>query len=173
VKHLPNLLTFARLALTPYLFLLMWRHDYHGLLWPFALVGATDILDGFLARRLQASSRLGAYLDPIADKVLLSGTFLMLALTGAIETWLAVIVLGRDLLIVGGAGILYLMKSRAAFPPSPWGKLSTLVQLLFVMFALGVLAGIRVLPAVVGLKWATVAIAIVSLADYTRRIRVT
>src|SRR5260370_1480226 len=147
----------------------MWRHDYRGLLWPFALVGITDVVDGFLARRWQASSRLGAYLDPIADKILLSGTFLVLALTGAIETWLAVVVLGRDLLIVAGAGVLYLVKSRTKFPPSPWGKLSTLVQVLFVMFALGALAGIHVTPAVTALKWATVAIAIVSFADYARR----
>ena len=55
-----------------------------------------------------ASSRLGAYLDPIADKVLLSGTFLVLALTGAMETWLAVVVLGRDVVILAAAGVLYL-----------------------------------------------------------------
>jgi cardiolipin synthase len=169
VKHLPNLLTVARLALTPYLFLLMWRHEYRGLLWPFALAGITDVVDGFLARRWHASSRLGAYLDPVADKILLSGAFLVLALTGAIETWLAAVVLGRDLLIVAGAGVLYLAKSRTAFPPSPWGKVSTFVQVLFLMFALGALAGLNVSPVVTVLRWATVAVAIVSLADYTRR----
>jgi len=94
VKHLPNLLTAARLALAPYLFLLMFRHQYSTIIPLFILIGVTDVVDGFLARRYGASSRLGAYLDPIADKVLLSGTFLVLALTGALEPWLAVVVLG-------------------------------------------------------------------------------
>lgn len=170
MKHIPNLLTVARLALAPYLFLLMWRHEYRALLWPFALAGVTDVLDGFFARRWNASSRLGAYLDPIADKVLLSGTFLVLALTGAIGTWLAIVVLGRDLLILAGAGVLYLAKSRTRFPPSPWGKISTFVQVLYLMFAMGALAGIPVAGAVVALQWATAAAALVSLAAYTRRV---
>src|SRR5712691_3975616 len=146
----------------------MWRHDYRGLLWPFALVAITDVLDGFLARRFQASSRWGAYLDPIADKFLLSGTFLVLALTGAIPAWLAVVVLGRDVVILAAAGILYLRKSRRTFPPSLWGKLSTFVQVLYIMFAMGALAGIKVAPAVVALQWAVVALVVVSLADYAR-----
>ena len=169
MKHIPNLLTIARLALTPYLFLLMSRHDYRGLLWPFALVGITDVLDGFLARRFQWTSRLGAYLDPIADKFLLSGTFLVLALTSASPAWLAIVVLGRDAVILAAAGILYFTKSRRTFPPSPWGKLSTFVQVLYIMFALGTLAGIKVALAVVALQWAVVALVAVTLADYAHR----
>ena len=65
---------------------------------------------------------------------------------------------------------MYLAKSRTKFLPSPWGKLSMFVQVLFVMFALGALAGLHVTPTVMALKWATVAVAIVSLADYTRRV---
>lgn len=171
MKQLPNALTIARLALAPYLFLLMSRHDYRGLLWPFALVGVTDVLDGYLARRWHVSSRLGAILDPIADKILLSGTFLVLALTGAIEPWIAIVVLGRDVLILAGAGALTLVKPGSRFPPSPWGKLSTFVQVLFIMFAMGNLAGIRVASAVVALKWAVAALATVTLADYARRMR--
>jgi cardiolipin synthase len=171
VKHLPNLLTIARLALTPYLFWLMWQHDYRGLLWPFALVGVTDVLDGFLARRFHSSSRLGAILDPIADKVLLSGTFLVLALTGAIEPWIAIVVIGRDLLILATAGVLSLARPGMRFPPSPWGKLSTFVQVLFIMFAMGALSGIHVAPAVVALKWAVAGLVVVTLADYGWRMR--
>jgi len=170
VKHLPNLLTAARLALTPYLFFLMVRHQYRAIIPLFILVGITDVVDGFLARRYGASSRLGAYLDPIADKVLLSGTFLVLALTGAIETWLAIVVLGRDLLILAAAGILYFTTARRNFRPSPWGKLSTFVQIVFLCFQIGYLAGIAVAPTVIALKWLTVALAVVSVADYARRI---
>ena len=122
MKHLPNLLTAARLALTPYLFWLMVRHEYRTIIPWFIVIGVTDVVDGFLARRFDASSRLGAYLDPIADKVLLSGTFLVLALTGAMEGWLAVVVLGRDVLILAAAGVLYLSTGRRNFPPSPWGS---------------------------------------------------
>lgn len=170
MKHLPNLLTAARLALAPYLFLLMFRHRYSTIIPLFILIGITDVVDGFLARRYGASSRLGAYLDPIADKVLLSGTFLVLALTGAIEPWLAVVVLGRDLIILAAAGVLYLTTARRNFPPSPWGKISTFVQIIFLCFQIGYLAGIAVAPAVSAFKWLTVALAVASLADYARRI---
>jgi len=172
VKYLPNLLTAARLALTPYLFWLMVRHEYRTIIPWFIVIGVTDVVDGFLARRFQASSRLGAYLDPIADKVLLSGTFLVLALTGAMETWLAVVVLGRDVLILAAAGVLYLATSRRNFPPSPWGKLSTFVQILFLCFQIGYLSGIAVAPAVTALKWLTVVLVVVSLSDYARRVAV-
>ena len=172
MKHLPNLLTAARLALTPYLFWLMVRHEYRTIIPWFIAIGVTDVVDGLLARRFHASSRLGAYLDPLADKVLLSGTFLVLALTGAMETWVALVVLGRDVAILAGAGVLYLATGRRNFPPSPWGKLSTFVQILFLCFQIGYLSGIAVEPAVVALKWLTVALVVVSLADYARRVAV-
>ena len=170
MKHLPNLLTAARLALAPYLFLLMFRHRYSTIIPLFILIGITDVVDGFLARRYGASSRLGAYLDPVADKVLLSGTFLMLALTGAIEWWLAAVVLGRDLIILAATGVLYIATARRNFPPSPWGKISTFVQIVFLCFQIGYLAGIAVAPAVTALKWLTVALAVASLTDYARRV---
>jgi len=170
VKHLPNLLTAARLALTPYLFFLMVEHRYRTIIPLFIIIGVTDVADGFLARRFRASSRLGAYLDPLADKVLLSGTFLVLALTGAIEAWLAVVVLGRDVLILGAAGVLYLATARRNFPPSPWGKFSTFVQVVFLCFQIGYLSGIAVAPAVTALKWLTVALVVVSSIDYGRRV---
>jgi cardiolipin synthase len=172
VKHLPNLLTAARLALSPYLFLLMFQHRYSTIIPLFIIIGITDVVDGFLARRFGVSSRLGAYLDPIADKVLLSGTFLVLALTGAIEPWLTAVVIGRDLIILAAAGVLYLATARRNFPPSPWGKISTFVQIVFLCFQIGYLSGIPVATAVAALKWLTVALAVASLADYARRISI-
>jgi cardiolipin synthase len=171
VKHLPNLLTAARLALAPYLFLLMFRHRYRTIIPLFIIISVTDVADGYLARRLHADSRLGAYLDPIADKILLSGTFLVLALTGAIESWLAAVVLGRDVTILATAAVLYLTTKRRNFPPSRWGKASTLVQIVFLCFQIGLLAGIAVAPAVIALKWITVALTVVSLADYASSVR--
>jgi cardiolipin synthase len=171
VKHLPNLLTAARLALTPYLFLLIFRRQYRTVIPLFILISVTDVADGYLARRWHASSRLGSYLDPIADKILLSGTFLVLALNGAIESWLAAVVLGRDFLILATAGVLYLTTGRRNFPPSRWGKSSTFVQILFLCFQIGLLAGISVAPAVSGLKWLTLGLTIASLADYARALQ--
>ena len=172
MKHLPNLLTAARLALAPYLFVLMFRRQYRAIIPLFILISFTDVADGFLARRF-GTTRLGAYLDPIADKVLLSGTFLVLALTGAIESWVAAVVLGRDLMILGTAAVLYLTTARRNFPPSPWGKISTLVQVVFLCFQIGYLSGIAVGPAVLALKWLTVALAVASLADYAWRVQQT
>jgi len=168
-RHIPNLLTLARLALAPYVFLLMSRRDYGTVIPWFIVIAVTDSLDGYLARKWHASSRWGAYLDPLADKLLLSGSFLVLALTGGIDWWLAAVVLGRDALILLGAGILYLRKLSREFPPSIWGKLSSLAQILFVGFRVGVLAGIAVSPIAFALEWIVAALAVASLADYGRR----
>lgn len=163
------MLSFARIALAPYVFVLEWRHQYTAVLWMFAILGVTDVADGFIARKLKATSRMGAYIDPVADKILVSGMFVLLAYTGVIETWLAVVVLGRDVLILLAAGALYLFTKRRNFPPSPWGKISTFVQILFVMFAIGHLAHIVTLTPVTILKWTAVVLVSVSLGDYGRR----
>lgn len=170
MKQIPNLLTLSRLILAPYLFYLMTRADYAAVIPWFIVIAITDSLDGYLARKLDAGSRLGAYLDPIADKLLLSGSFLVLAITGAIDTWIAVVVLGRDVLILAGAGVLYMRKALHDFPPSVFGKLSTFAQILFIGFRLGVLAGISVDPVADALQWVAAALAVVSAADYARRL---
>jgi cardiolipin synthase len=164
LKHLPNLLSLARLVLAPFVFALLVRREYRMVLVLFAIAGLTDFLDGLAARKFGSTSRLGAALDPVADKVLLSGAFLTLALTGAIETWVAVVVLGRDVLILAAAAVLYLAKSRRSFPPSAWGKISTVVQIAFVLVIVGHVGG----AVFIALMWATVAVAAVSGADYAR-----
>jgi cardiolipin synthase (CMP-forming) len=167
LKHLPNLLTLARLVLAPFLFLELWRREYRMALVLIAIAGITDGLDGLLARRFNSSSRLGEYLDPIADKVLLSGSFLTLALDGAIETWLAVLVLGRDagILLFAAAAFLF-MKSRRSFPPSIWGKASTLAQILFVLVVVSHFAGYASLTLVTLLKWLTAGLTVWSGLHY-------
>jgi cardiolipin synthase len=167
VKHLPNALSAARLALAPYFFLLLWRREYGAALAVFFIAGVTDGLDGFLARHFKSASRLGAYLDPVADKVLLSGAFLTLALDGAIETWLAVLVLGRDVLILLYAATAFLLtKSVRSFPPSIWGKASTAAQILFVLAVMLHFVGFATGFVVALLKWLTVALTAWSGVDY-------
>jgi cardiolipin synthase len=166
VKHIPNLLSAARLALAPYLFALLWRREYTLALAVCVIAGLTDGLDGLLARRMRVSSRLGAYLDPIADKILLSGAFLTLALDGAIERWLAAIVLGRDgliLLMVAGA---FGLTSIRSFPPSIWGKASTAAQIAFIGLLLAHFAGLVAAFPVNAMKWLTAALGIWSGAHY-------
>jgi cardiolipin synthase len=139
------------------------------LVW-FAIAGVTDVLDGFLARRLKAGSRMGALLDPIADKVLLSGSFLTLGLKGIIPLWLTAFVLGRDLMIVGFAVAALARKTRRAFPPSVWGKASTGAQIAYVLFAVGHQAGLAPLTVVLILGWITFGLTVWSGIDYARRV---
>ena len=82
----------------------------------------SDGLDGLLARSLNQKTPLGAYLDPIADKLLLSSSYFVLALKGKIGWWLAILVLGRDVLILVACAVILLTVGYRPFPPSIWGK---------------------------------------------------
>ncbi|MEQ1884055.1 MAG: CDP-alcohol phosphatidyltransferase family protein [Bryobacteraceae bacterium] len=168
-RALPNLLTGLRLAAAPYVFYLMLQRRYSELIPLFIVIAVTDALDGYLARAWNAQTRLGAYLDPIADKLLLSGSFLFLALSGGIETWIALIVLSRDVGILLGAIVLYLRGRLHDFPPSASGKLSSFTQILFICFQVGALSGIAVGPVAWILQWAVALMAVISAADYGRR----
>src|SRR5215469_8321228 len=147
-EHIPNVLSLARLASAPLLFYLLWRRDWVWALWLIGLAALTDALDGFLARRLGARSHRGEVLDPIADKALLSGAFLALVWSGAVELWLGALVIGRDVLILSMAGGALLRASGRRFPPSPWGKASTAFQALFVVALVASLAGAMLAPLV-------------------------
>jgi cardiolipin synthase (CMP-forming) len=129
LAHLPNLITLARIALVPVLILLLKDQDYAAGLIVFVIAGASDALDGYLAKRLNVQSRLGAILDPVADKLLLVSAYVMLTVLGHIPFWLVLVVVFRDLLIVGG----YMLYTSHAGPvkmrPSILSKLNTLMQI--------------------------------------------
>jgi cardiolipin synthase len=91
--------------------------------------GLTDVIDGLLARKMGESTRTGAYLDPIADKVLLSAIYVALGIAQAIPWWMVGVVFGRDVLILAMAAYGILFTSIRKFPPSAWGKLSTFFQI--------------------------------------------
>ena len=118
IRLLPNFLSAARLLAAPYVCFLLWRQQYRTALTALLLAALTDGLDGYLARSLNAQSRLGEVLDPIADKVLMGGAFLTLAFSGAIEPWLAVLVVGRDVLILLVAAGSFGPRQRHAPIPS-------------------------------------------------------
>jgi cardiolipin synthase len=148
----------------------MWNRAYGAVLGWFLFCGITDGIDGWIARAWNARSTLGAMLDPIGDKLLLSGSFLTLALDGALEKWLAVLVLGRDVaILLFATGVLLLSKKKETkFPPSWWGKSSTVAQICYIVALVGHLGGFLppILPEIG--KWCVVGFLAISSIDYAR-----
>jgi cardiolipin synthase len=136
---LPNQLTFLRLGFLPFFMISLHYRRFDIALGILILAGLTDGLDGLLARSLNQKTVLGAYLDPIADKLLLSSAFVMLALNRLIGWWLATIVLSRDVLILTAAVVILLVVGYRPFPPSIYGKLTTALQIM-VVFAVVLMA---------------------------------
>ncbi len=131
--NLPNLLTSLRLVSVPFIIQAVVEGRHFLALCLFAGAAVTDLLDGAAARRLRLTTRTGAYLDPIADKCLLSGVFLALASGHLVPWWLVYIIFGRDILILLGVATALLLTDIRGFPPSVWGKLSTFVQIVTVV----------------------------------------
>jgi len=128
-RSAPNLLTLARICLAPFLVAAILEDHYALSFVLFVAAGVTDALDGLLARWLKQYSVLGHYLDPVADKLLLSTLFLVLLYKGLIPITVAVLVFGRDLGILLVAAILYAAVGRREFKPSIFGKANTLAQI--------------------------------------------
>ena len=126
----PNQLTFLRLCIIPFLVLAVLDGHYRTAFTLFVIAGITDGLDGLLARLLHQRTRLGQYLDPVADKLLLSTLFLVLHHMGLISRRVTVLVFGRDLGIMVVAAILYAGMGMRDFRPSIFGKGNTLFQIL-------------------------------------------
>jgi len=130
VINIPNLLSFARLLAVPVAVWLMLVARFEAAFWLFVAAGATDALDGFLAKRFGWETELGSYLDPLADKALLVSVFLVLGWTGHIPAWLTIMVIFRDLLIVGGALVVVVLTGSFKADPMWISKLNTTLQIL-------------------------------------------
>jgi len=127
-RNAPNLLTLARICLAPFLVAAILEGHYGLSFGLFLAAGLTDALDGTLARWLKQRTMLGAYLDPVADKLLLSTLFLVLMHQGLIPARVTVMVFGRDVGILVVAAILYAATGRREFKPSIFGKANTFAQ---------------------------------------------
>ncbi len=136
VFTVPNQLTFLRLGILPFFVVLIIYERYAWALLILVLAALTDAMDGRLARSLNQKTALGAYLDPIADKLMLSSSFVVLALEGRIPRWLTILVLGRDVLILVTATVILLVVGYRQFPPSIYGKLTTIMQIVMVLVVL-------------------------------------
>ncbi len=134
--NLPNLISLLRLAAVPLVVWLILGGQYGPAFWIFIAAGASDAVDGYLARRLKARTRLGTYLDPLADKMLLVCVFVTLGYAGALDLWLVILVVSRDVMIVGGQLLLFLLDQRLDIQPTWTSKFNTLVQIAFVTLVL-------------------------------------
>jgi cardiolipin synthase len=126
---LPNVLTLLRIGLKPLIVISMLRQDYRSAFTLVMIAGVTDALDGLLARRFHWETQLGAYLDPVADKLLLTAIYCCFWITDRVPTWLLIVIVGRDLMILSMAGFALLFTSFRQFPPTIWGKLNTVLQI--------------------------------------------
>lgn len=145
---LPNFITLTRMAMVPFFVLAVADHDFRLALWIFIIAGLTDALDGFLARRMAMRSRIGAYLDPIADKMLITVAYITLTVPQGqavvIPLWLTILALFRDFVIMLVAGVLYIVENIREFPPSVLGKATTFLQVVTIGVVL--LANLLPLP---------------------------
>lgn len=163
---IPNLITLVRILLTPVFIIFLIRGSYRKALIIFVLAGISDLADGLVARHWQQKTRLGTFLDPLADKLLISSSFLTLGILRLIPSWLTVVVFSRDIALGLGVLVLKLADYPLEIKPTRTGKWTTTLQLLTVFL---VVVGKSVsLPLVVlkGCYWLTGGITAISGIQY-------
>lgn len=166
-RDIPNLITISRIILVLPIIWCLLTASYGWALSLFVVAGVSDALDGFLAKHYGWTSRLGGLLDPIADKFLLVTCYLALTWQELIPLWLTALVIGRDLVILGGATLYHVVIERLEAAPSVISKLNTLSQLLLVVAVL-FNYGAQALPAgwLDILIYSVLATTVLSGADY-------
>lgn len=167
--NIPNLITLLRIILVPVIVIFLMQDEYLKALIVFSIAGVTDALDGALARLLNAQSELGSFLDPLADKVLLVTTFVSLSIFRLIPSWLTVIVISRDFIILLGIIILTMMSVEYEIKPVFVSKITTTLQILTVFVALLLKTNSYELISynyVVALSWITAIFTILSGGVY-------
>ena len=136
LAQVPNILTLLRIAACPVLVILLNDQNYAFALILFLLAGITDGLDGYIAKKYNFVSRLGAILDPIADKLLIASTYIMLAILQDIPFYLLIVVMFRDLVIVAGYLILVMMGENVPMKPLYTSKINTFLQITLMLVVL-------------------------------------
>jgi cardiolipin synthase (CMP-forming) len=140
VLNLPNLITIARILLVPVVVWAIASHEMQIAFVVFLLAGVSDAVDGFLAKRFHMTSELGAYLDPLADKALIVSIYIALGITEAVPRWLVILVVSRDILIVGGIMLAVFLGKPMKVKPVLVSKLNTVAQIVFACLVLAALA---------------------------------
>ncbi len=167
--NLPNLISLARLIAVPLAVWLILDNRPIMAFWVFIAAGISDAVDGFLARQLNARTTLGSFLDPLADKALLVSVYVTLGYVGHLPDWLVILVVFRDVLIVGGVVLVYILTGKAEMRPLMISKINTTFQILLATFVLIHIGyGLNLLgPQQIGI-YAVAATTILSGAAYIR-----
>ncbi len=129
IAHVPNLISLARLAAVPAVIWCVLAGENVAAFWIFLIAGLSDAVDGLIAKRLNVTSQFGAWLDPLADKALLVGTYVALTLRDALPMWLTILVVFRDVFIIGGALTVQALTQRFHVEPLMISKLNTALQI--------------------------------------------
>ncbi|OGW36900.1 MAG: CDP-diacylglycerol--glycerol-3-phosphate 3-phosphatidyltransferase [Nitrospirae bacterium GWD2_57_9] len=168
--NLPNYITLLRVILIPFFINLMIYGYYGAALLVFLAACITDALDGLIARLLKQKTELGAFLDPMADKLLILSAFVTLVLLGKLPFWLVIIVISRDAILTMGSLVIYFMTNNLTIQPSMTGKLTTVLQLSVVTVSLVAMTyGIWDHQFLTILEWSTAVVTIASGTQYFMR----
>jgi cardiolipin synthase (CMP-forming) len=164
---IPNLITLGRILLVPIVVWAIWS----GAMWAafvlFLAAGVSDAVDGFLAKRFHMTTVLGAYLDPLADKALIVSIYVTLGIQAVIPGWLVILVVSRDIMIVGGVMLSWLVGSPMTVKPLLVSKLNTVAQIAFACVVLGSLGfGIEARMLTLLLMGLVAALTLLSVAAY-------
>ena len=164
---LPNTISLARLLTVPLTIWLILVDELLAAFVLFVLAGLSDAVDGFIAKRYHATTQLGSYLDPLADKALLVGVYVTLGIEGHVPVWLVILVAFRDLLIIGGALLLQLTRQSLEVAPLKISKANTAAQITLASVVLGQLGLAVSLPVLVDVLIVVVAMTtVLSGASY-------
>jgi len=166
---IPNLITLGRILLVP---IVVWA-IYSGAMWIafvlFLAAGVSDAVDGFLAKRFRMTTELGAYLDPLADKALIVSIYITLGVKEVIPVWLVILVVSRDIMIVGAVMLSWLIGSPVMMKPLLVSKLNTVAQIVFACVVLGSLGfDIEAKTLTLVLMVLVAALTLLSVAAYVR-----
>lgn len=166
---IPNLITLARILLVP---VVVWaiaagRMDLAFLL--FLVAAVSDGVDGFLAKRFNMQTELGAYLDPLADKVMIVSIYVTLASTGVIPLWIVILVVSRDIMIVGAIILSWLIGNPVAIRPHVVSKVNTAAQIVYAALVLALFGyGINAGPLLTLVMVLVAVLTLLSVAFYVR-----
>ena len=167
LHNLPNFITLARMLMTPLAVMMIISQRFLPAFLIFILAGVSDAIDGFIAKRFDLRTELGAYLDPLADKALLISIYVSLAIYAGLPAWIAITVVSRDVMILMAVLISWLLDKPVEIRPVWVSKLNTVAQIALAGFALGVRAyGADMTLIQAWLEWAVGATTVASGGVY-------
>ena len=168
LAYIPNIITLLRIALVVPIAWLLWENRHLESFYLMIVAGVSDAFDGFLARRFNWQTRLGAVLDPLADKFLVAAVFVVFTLQGHIPLWVAAIVLVRDFVIIAGAGVYKFLYEEVEIAPTFLSKANTALQIIILILILASFLPLGVISLIAGdlvSPWGFVILAVLGIGS--------